>query len=176
MVRYIALLRGINVGGQNKIAMTELKAAFEKQGFQKVATYINSGNIIFESGLSEPKVKTVCEALIEKTFGLKIIVCIITAAELAEALSHAPEWWNKTADAKNNAVFVIPPFTAEEICAEINDTKPEYEKISYYGKVIFWTAPLATFSKTRLTKIVHKKEYNGITVRNANTTLKLSEF
>ena len=176
MVRYIALLRGINVGGQNKIAMPELKAAFEKQGFQKVVTYINSGNIILESELSESGVRTVCEALIEKTFSLKITVCIITAAELAEALSHAPEWWNKTPDAKNNAVFVIPPFTAAEICAEINDTKPEHEKISYYGKVVFWTAPLAAFSKTRLTKIVHKKEYNGITVRNANTTLKLSKF
>ena len=176
MVKYIALLRGINVGGQNRIVMTELKAAFEKQGFQKVATYINSGNVVFESELSESLVKTACETLIEKTFSLKIMVCIITTAELSTALTHAPEWWNKTTDAKSNAIFVIPPVTAAEICAEINDTKPEHEKIAFYGKIIFWTAPLATFSKTRLAKIVHKKDYSGITVRNANTTLRLSEF
>ena len=176
MIKYIALLRGINVGGKNQIAMPELKTAFEGQGFEKVVTYINSGNIIFESELSESAVKTVCEALIEKTFGLKIIICIITAAELADTLAHAPEWWNKETDAKNNAIFVIPPVTAVEICAEINNAKPEYEKIAFHGKVIFWTAPLATFSKTRLTKIVHKKEYNAITVRNANTTLNLSKF
>ena len=90
---YIALLRGINVGGHNTIKMSDLKAAFERRGFQHVITYINSGNIIFSSGLDEISVKTACEKLITEDFGLDIPVCVISAADLREALSHAPEWW-----------------------------------------------------------------------------------
>jgi len=65
--------------------------------------------------------------------------------------------------------------TAEVVCAQIGEIKPEYEKIAYHGKVIFWSAPIATFSRTRLTKIVYSKTINNsITVRNANTALKLA--
>lgn len=176
MIKYIALLRGINVGGKNKIEMPQLKTAFQKQGFENVVTYINSGNVIFESPLNEVEVKAACESLIQVNCGLTISVCIIPAAELADALAHAPIWWNKEADAKHNAVFVIPPMKAEEIYAEISEGKPEVEKIAFHGRVMFWSAPSATFSNTRLTKIVHKKDYNAITVRNANTALKLAEF
>ena len=57
MSKYIALLRGINVGGNNMIKMADLKAAFERRGFQRVSTYINSGNVLFDSELDENAVK-----------------------------------------------------------------------------------------------------------------------
>lgn len=175
MTRYIALLRGINVGGNNKIAMPELKKAFEDQGFTNVFTYINSGNVIFDSGLDEPAVQSACETLVESGFGLKIAVGIISVIELHDALAHAPDWWNSDPKSKHNAIFVIPPMAAEAVCAQIGEIKPEYEKLAYHGKVIFWSAPIVTFSRTRLTKIVHSKTINNsITVRNANTALKLA--
>ena len=77
MTKYIALLRGINVGGHNIIKMSNLKAVFERRGFQSVVTYINSGNIIFDSGLDELSAKTVCEKLITEDFSLDIPVCVI---------------------------------------------------------------------------------------------------
>jgi len=176
-MKYIALLRGINVGGNNKIAMPELKAAFEKKGFENVVTYINSGNVIFQSGHDELVVKASCENLIETNFGLKITVGIISAEELCDALAHSPDWWDNDADSKHNAIFVIPPMTAKEICEQVGAVKPEYEKTDYYGKVIFWSAPLVTFSHTRWSKIVeNKKAYNAVTIRNANTAKKLAEL
>jgi len=175
MTGYIALLRGINVGGNNKISMPELKKAFEAQGFMNVVTYINSGNVIFDSCLDESAAQAACETLIESGFGLKIAVGIISAAELRDAIAHAPDWWNSDPESKHNAIFVIQPMTAETVCAQIGEIKPEYEKIAYHGKVIYWSAPFATFSRTRLTKIVHSKTINNsITVRNANTALKLA--
>lgn len=175
MPKYIALLRGINVGGNNKISMPELKKAFENQSFTNVITYINSGNVIFDSNLDEPAIKSNCEALIESAFGLKITVGIISAAELRDALAHAPDWWNTDPESKHNAIFIIPPMTAEEVCVLVGDIKPEYEKAAYYGNVIFWSAPTATFSRARWSKMVHSKTVSGvITVRNANTTLKLA--
>ena len=177
MTRYIALLRGVNVGGNNKISMPELKSAFVKHGFVNVITYINSGNILFDSDLSETDVKITCEKLIKSSFGLNIIVCIIAADELRDALTHAPEWWGSDPEAKHNVLFVIPPMTAMEVCKLVGEVKPEYEKVDCYGKVIFWSAPLATFSHTRWSKIVkNKAAYNAVTIRNANTTRKLAEL
>jgi uncharacterized protein (DUF1697 family) len=177
MTKYIALLRGVNVGGNNKIAMPELKAAIEAAGFANVVTYINSGNVIFDSELDETAVKAACEQAIADSFDLNITVGVITADELHDALAHAPDWWNTDKGSTNNAIFVIPPATAESIIAEAGEAKPEYEKLAYHGKVIFWTAPLATFSRTRWSKITqHKAAYNATTIRNANTTLKLLEL
>ena len=177
MTRYIALLRGINVGGKNKIIMTELKSSFERRGFENVRTYINSGNVIFDGNLKEAEAKAVCETMIADDFGLDIPVCIISADDLMEALAHAPEWWDADLTSKHNALFVIPPMTTGAVLAQVGAVKPEYEKIGYYSKVIFWSAPIATFSRTRLTKIVQSKAaYNAITIRNANTTLKLTQL
>lgn len=66
---YIALLRGINVGGNNKVAMLELRSVFEQAGMKNVTTYINSGNVIFESELSKNKLASMLELAIEQKFG-----------------------------------------------------------------------------------------------------------
>ena len=138
MVRYIALLRGINVGGKNIIKMADLKAAFERQGFGNVITYINSGNVLFDSeNEDETAIKETCEILILESFGLEIPVCVISSADLCEMLNHAPEWWNNMADARHDAFFVLPPITAEEICTHVGIVKEEYESVAYYGRVIF---------------------------------------
>jgi len=176
-MKFVALLRGINVGGNNKVAMSELKASFEQLGFSNVATYINSGNVIFDSETITDPVKLVllCEEKIEQQFGFHVICAVISATDLITAVEHAPKWWNK-GDAKHNALFVIAPKTAEEIIAEVGEAKEEYEKVAAYEPIIFWTAPLETFSRTRYSKIVGTKAYKSITIRNANTTLKLAEL
>lgn len=177
MEKYIALLRGINVGGKNTVSMLELKALFEQNGFFDVATYINSGNIIFSSDCAdEEKLKNRCEALIENRFGLKIPVAIVSVNDIKTALYHAPSWWGEDADSKHNAIFVIPPTTAEEVFKEVGAIKPEYEKADYYGNVIFWSAPIATFSKTRWSKVVGSAVYDKITIRNASTARKLAQL
>ena len=173
---YIALLRGINVGGKNKIDMKQLKTAFTEAGFSDVLTYINSGNVIFSSELDETAAQAACESLIAKAFGLSIAVAILTADELADALAHAPGWWGNAPNAKHNAIFVIPPATAKAICAEVGEIKPEYEKCAYHGKLIFWSAPMETFSRTRWGTVSKRTTYQKITIRNANTAFKLAEL
>ena len=156
MQKYIALLRGINVGGKNKISMPELRKMFEDCRYGNVITYINSGNVIFSCD-NEDKEE------IKK----------VSAKELSAALSNAPAWWDNDAQSKHNAIFIIPPATAAEIIDEVGIAKEEYEQVSYYEQVIFWSAPIKTFSKTRWSKIVGKSAYNSVTIRNANTAKKL---
>jgi len=176
MTRYIALLRGVNVGGKHIVKMADLKAAFEGHGFGNVTTYINSGNVLFDSGAWDvTALQNICEKIIAESFGLDIPVCVISAGELAESLKRAPEWWNKGPDARHDVFFVIPPAAASEIVAHVGEAKEEYEKADYYGRVIFWSAPVATFSRTRWSKISKDKAMvRAVTARNANTALKLS--
>lgn len=176
-MKYIALLRGVNVGGNNKLPMPALKAAFIRAGFSDAATYINSGNVVF-SGPETDLVSLAerCQAIIRDEFRLDIAVCIVAAEELRAALAHAPPWWNADPEAKHNAIFVIPPATAEDIFAQVGAIKPEYERVDFYGRVIFWTAPLRTFSKTRWSKIVGTAAYRSVTIRNANTAVALSRL
>lgn len=177
MRKYIALLRGINVGGKNKISMPELKAAFEDNGYKDVVTYINSGNIVFSShNDNEESLKKECEAVIADRFQLNIPVTIVSAESLLAALQNAPDWWDEDSQSKHNAIFVIPPAIAAEVIEQVGFSKPEYEQIECYGQVIFWSAPIETFSKTRWSKIVGKSVYNSITIRNANTAKKLLQL
>ncbi len=177
MKKYIVFLRGINVGGKNKISMSELKELFEQNGFQNVVTYINSGNIIFFSNIiDENKLKQDCEVLILNNFQLNISIFVISYNDFLSAFNNAPSWWGQDKDSKHNAIFILPPITVEEVFREVGAIKPEYEKVDYYDRVVFWSAPIKTFSRTRWSKIVGSSVYKNITIRNANTVKKILQL
>ncbi|EOL43776.1 DUF1697 domain-containing protein [Enterococcus caccae] len=177
MVMYIALLRGVNVGGKNRVVMATLKERFEQHGFTNVSTYLNSGNVIFSSEETDDlQLKEVCEKLIKSEFELDIMVTIVRGTDLLAALEQMPEWWNTDKESKHNVIFVIPPTTTEEVIASVGEAKAEYEKVAHHERVIFWSAPIKTFSRSRWSKIVGTKMYSRITIRNANTVNKLAEL
>lgn len=176
-MQYIALLRGINVGGKNQVPMKDLKTCFNNAGFTDAITYINSGNVIFTSEEKDTiKLAEVCKEIIHQEFGLPINLALIDADTLREALDNAPSWWGQDPDAKHNALFVIHPARAEEVIQEVGQIKPEYESLYVYKQIIFWSAPLKTYSRTRWSKIVGTKAYQSVTIRNSNTTRKLLEL
>lgn len=90
MTIYVALLRGINVGGHNKIKMAELKSMFQAIGLERVQTYIQSGNVLFDSVLDAKTLRERIEQEIEKVFGLTLTVILRTAAELEQIIANAP--------------------------------------------------------------------------------------
>lgn len=172
--KYIALLRGINISGKNKVSMPLLKVAFEDVGFLDVSTYINSGNVLFSSDISDKnELINLCQSIIEERFELNIPVAIITSKELSEALANAPEWWDIEEEWIHQAIFLVPPTTVEEVYKAVGDAKPEHEMVEYYGNVIFWSAPRASLSKTRWYKIASSSVNSKVTIRNANTAKKL---
>ncbi len=174
MIQYICLMRGINVGGKNMVAMKTLKDLFEELGFLQVRTYINSGNILFKCDQRESEVlATRCQIAIKQSLNLDISLMILSEEQLVDAMAHTPIWWDTDQKSKHNAIFVIPPATSEEIVKGMGDIKPEYEKVDWFGPIIFWSAPLTTFSRTRWSQIVKTPYYGSITIRNANTTKKL---
>lgn len=177
MARYIALLRGINVGGNNKVSMAELRLCFDELGYSSVSTYINSGNVLFESAEADTNVlRRQIESSLANTFGFQIPTTVISATEMQKYVAEAPSWWGGDSDARHYALFVIPPATPTEIIQQVGEFKPEFEQVGYYGQVIFWSAPIRTITRTRWIRIVGTKPYQSVTIRGANTVQKLLEL
>lgn len=177
MERYVAFLRGVNVGGKNQVPMPALRESLEQAGFADVMTYINSGNVVFSSDISDEKrLMQECEALLANRFRLNMPVAVVSVDDLSAAYQHAPSWWGQDEDSKHNAIFVIPPTTVEQVFAAVGTARPEYERVAHYGRVIFWSAPLKTFSRTRWSKIADSPVYDSVTIRNVNTVRKLLEL
>lgn len=177
-MKYLALLRGINVGGNNKVAMSELRTCFERAGFTGVSTYINSGNIFFESDETD-LVDLVhrCEAAIEKTFGFMVVVTVISQDAYKDAMRHAPSWWaDGTPATRNDALFVIPPATTQEVLDELTKKISRVDKLDSRGQVVFWTLPMADYGKSVVPKIVGTPIYKRITIRSSTTAKKLLDL
>jgi uncharacterized protein (DUF1697 family) len=169
-MNYLALLRGINVGGHNRVPMNELQVCFELLGFRQVRTYINSGNVLFDATTSD--VTTLiqrCEAAIAQRFGFHVVCTVMSSTDLQDAMAHAPAWWGLQDEYKHHAIFVIPPATCDKILQEVGEAKPENEKIASYGQVLFWTAPNNRFEPTRYSNIVRASAYKFVTIRNSAT-------
>lgn len=174
-MRYVALLRGINVGGNNKVSMSELRDCFEKLGFTNVSTYINSGNIFFDTDERDVvKLVEMCETAIEQTFGFVVVVMVISKNDYAEALQNAPSWWaDSTEETRNDALFVIPPTNAKEVLNELNKKTSTVDKLASHGQVIFWTLPMADYNKSVVPKMIGTPIYKRFTMRSSTTAKKL---
>ena len=177
MKRYIALLRGINISGKNKIAMSELKKGFAELGFAEVTTYLNSGNVIFSSDVDDKSVlSNKIRAMIKDRFDLDIPVFIVWQENLKELLANAPDWWgDDNKEIYDNLIFIMPPLSYEEIYDEIGNPKAEYEKVYNYKNVIFWSFSRKDYQKTNWWSKTASSNISGkITIRTANTVRKIA--
>lgn len=176
MKRYIALLRGINISGKNKIVMSELKKSLLENGFTEVTTYLNSGNVIFSSEIEDKTVlSNELKVLIKDRFDLDIPVFIVLQGELEELLKHAPDWWgDDNKEIYDNLIFIMPPLSYEEFYDEIGSPKEEYEKVFHYKNVVFWSFSRKDYQKTNWwTKTASSNISDKITIRTANTVRKI---
>ena len=176
MNQYIALLRGINISGKNKVAMPLLKTYFEQLGFQDVSTYINSGNVLFKSESKDTlKIQQDCMHMMIDKFNLSIPIAIISIEELKDTLAHAPSWWDVESEEEtiHQTIFLISPTTIQEVLDSVKAPREQYEKVSYYKNTFFFSATRATLSKSNWYKIASSSVNNKVTIRNANTTKKL---
>lgn len=170
---YVALLRGINVGGKNKINMKELKKSFERVGMEKVITYINSGNIIFEhSNLNEAEIIDVLEEVIFEDFSLEIKVLLRNIKDLAIVIDALPDHWENDKETKSDVMFLWEEVDDEKVLDELA-IKPEIETILYVPGALLWSVDRTNQTKSGLAKLASKKLYKKMTIRNVNSTRKI---
>lgn len=176
MKRYIALLRGINISGKNKIAMSELKKGFSEIGFVEITSYLNSGNIIFSSSVDDKDIlSNKIRLMIKDRFDLDIPVFIILQEELIDILDNAPDWWgDDNKEIYDNLIFIMPPLSYQDIYDEIGESKVEYETVYNYKNAIFWSFSRKDYQKTNWwSKTASSSISDKITIRTANTVRKI---
>lgn len=177
-MKYIVLLRGVNVSGKNKLPMSALKKVLEENDYREVMTYLNSGNVILESASTAAAIASHIRALIGREFSLDIPVLAIASNEVQNVLAHQPDWWN-TSDKNiyDNLIFVMPPATSQEVCDIIGDQSAGIEQIQPYQNVIFWSFALQHYQQAnwwRKTASLPIKDQ--LTIRTARTVTKLFEI
>ena len=177
MTRYALLVRGINVGGKNKVVMSELRQELTDLGLEKVETYINSGNIFFTS--TDPKVRLVEK--LETFFGTRYpfiqSFSLLSQEDYEAEVENLPAWWNEDL-ARKDVLFYTEGLDVEQVIPTVEslDLKDE---VLHFGKFgIFWGKfSEETYSKTAYHKHLLKMPfYRNISIRNAKTFDKIGQM
>jgi hypothetical protein len=174
-MRYILLLRGINVGGKNKVSMNDLKASLEGLGYQDVVTYINSGNVIFDTDDLTTIKENIAGMLGRFPFTIKHV--ILTKEEYLYEVSNLPEWWHQPL-ARKDVLFYTDDVDPENMKYRISQM-PLHDEIVHFGKkAIFWGKYTEKeFLRTSYHKLLMKEKfYPLITIRNGRTFDRLGKM
>ncbi|MFK0523718.1 DUF1697 domain-containing protein [Paenibacillus illinoisensis] len=170
---YVALLRGINVGGNNKINMKQLKETFEQAGMHDVVTYINTGNIIFadhqERIQPNAEISKILEQAITAEFGLEIRVVVRNMEEMQTVLQALPEEWTNDEQAKSDVMFLWDEVNDVSVLDKL-PLKPEVGTLIYVTGAILYSVSREDAARSGMNKLVGSSVYKYMTVRNVNTT------
>jgi len=174
MSRYVALLRGINVGGNNLIKMADLKACFERDGLEGVATYIQSGNVLFSStGSASEKLARRIEDLLAATFDCRASVVLRTRTQMQDIVSRAPDGFGSQPDKyRYDVIYLRPPLSAREAMKSVL-TAPGVDEAYAGNGVVYFSRLTSKASQSRLSRLVSMPVYKSMTIRNWNTTTTL---
>lgn len=178
MTRYLVLLRGINVGGRNKVPMAALRELLESHGHTKVSTYIASGNVILSSAQSAAEIKRELEEALPKTFRLDselIAVRVLTRAQLRAVVNHKPKGFGEHPDTyHSNAIFLIGIDAGTVM--RVFSPHPEVDRVWPGDGVIYSQRLSAQRTKSRLNKAITTPLYKSMTIRSWTTTTKLLDL
>jgi uncharacterized protein (DUF1697 family) len=170
---FVALLRGINVGGKNLISMSSLKASFERMGFEDVSSYINSGNLIFKSTEdSARKLERNIEKMLSREYRLECKVVVRSFSEMADLVKSLPKTWNDDKSRKYNVIFLRHSIDSSRLLDGLHP-KSDIERVVYRPGALLWSALTSDLTRSTMLKLSSQKVYQDMTVRNVNTTRKL---
>lgn len=174
---YICLLRGINVGGNNIIKMADLKSTFEQMGFDEVKTYIQSGNVIFNSDeIDLIKLEKKIEEILSEKFNYKSKVVIISHEQLERIVENAPKDFGVYAqDYRYDVLFLKSPLTPNEALEKII-LREGVDNVNGGEGILYFSRLISKAGQSYLNKIVGTPIYKEMTIRNWNTTTKLLEL
>jgi len=173
MKQYVALLRGINVGGKNPLSMAELRQCFVDMGYEDVSTYINTGNVIFRG--TEPDAQKIAKGM-EIACGLSVPVCIRTARQMRTLGSRIPRHWTNDSNHKTDVLFLWPEYDSRTTLKKL-DLILGVDEAIYLSGAIVWHVSRSAYKNSRMQKgFIGSSIYAHMTARNVNTVRKLAEL
>lgn len=174
MAIYVALLRGINVGGKNLIKMADLKVCFEANGFEGVTTYIQSGNVVFGSsvrGVTELTDRV--ETMVASTFGFTPAVVVRSHRQMRAVVEAAPNGFGAEPERyRYDVIFLKAPLTSSAALKAV-PMKEGVDRAAAGPGALYFSRLTSKATQSRLSKVVSMPIYQQMTIRNWNTTTKL---
>lgn len=176
-MEYVALLRGINVGGKNKVVMSELREQIAAEGFGHVRTYINSGNLLFEAEGDAPRenVAQAVEDLLARHYDFPIRLALLTAQDYLAQLDKLPDWWHGEV-ARRDALFYTRGLDRDHVRERIEAMELGDEAVYFGEHAIFWGKfDEKSFLKTAYHKRLLREDfYRQVTIRSGSTVEKIA--
>ena len=167
-MKYIVLLRGINVGGNRKVEMKRLRSLFESLGYASVKTYLNSGNATFESSTKQEVLQNEIPKRLKTEFGLEIQTLVKNEKEVKKIADAIPKEWENNSEQKTDIAYLFPEIDSKKTIDEL-PIKKEFVDIRYVKGAIIWNLKKKDYSKSHLNKIISLRQYQFMTIRNVNT-------
>jgi uncharacterized protein (DUF1697 family) len=176
MTQYAALLRGVNVGGRNSVAMPALRQAFEDAGYGSVSTYIQSGNVLFATDAPARSLEDEIEAVLERRFGIPLVVVVRSHRQLRSVVTNAPDGFGSSpATYHSDAIFLKAPLTARR-AMRIVELRDGVDQAWPGSGVIYFARLSARRTASRMGRIAGTPEYKSMTIRSWATTTKLLDL
>jgi uncharacterized protein (DUF1697 family) len=174
MRQYVALLRGINVGGNNIVKMTDLKGCFEAHGFGNVATYIQSGNVLFEADARSPaRLSVEIEEALSQRFGYAARIVLRSHAQMQAIVADAPPGFGRQPDVYRYDVLLLrEPLTAARAIGDI-PIREGVDQVFARAGVCYFSRLISRATQSYMSRIIALPVYQQMTIRNWNTTVKL---
>ncbi len=171
---HVALLRGINVGGKNPVPMAALRDVFAEIGATDVATYIQSGNVLFDGGRTGAAAWTTrIEAALSERFGYQATVVVRSGGELRTTVADAPHGFGDDPDAyRYDVLFLKEPLTAATAMQHV-ETRDGVDVVVAGTSVLYFSRVTARATQSRMSRIVGTPIYPRLTIRNWRTTTTL---
>ena len=177
MICYALLVRGINVGGKNKVVMAQLRQELTELGLENVESYINSGNIFFDTNVPRTKLIEKLQSFFERYYPFIQSFSLMSLEDYEKELRNLPDWWNHEM-ARKDVLFYTEGLNRESVEDKLRVLKLR-DEVLHFGKVaVFW----GKFSEESYAKTAYHKQllklpfYGKITIRNANTFDKIGQF
>lgn len=173
IMKYVCLLRGINVGGKNKLAMSSLVALFESMGFTNVLSYINSGNIIFQA--DTPPSEQAIQTHIQQSFGITIAVLVLSANQIISIAEAIPEGWVNDEHQKTDVLYLFHDIDDANMTMKIGYNMA-IETALYVPGAVVWNIARQYQSRSGLKKMISTPLYDKVTIRNVTTARRLADL
>jgi uncharacterized protein (DUF1697 family) len=175
-VIYVAILRGVNVGGNSIVDMRRLKQTFERLRLEDVRTYINSGNVLFSTHrVGRARLTNEIEAAIAADFHLNVALQLRTGTDLGTLVDAIPADWANNTSIRCDVYFLWPAVDHPSVISDVPHD-PAIDELRYFPGALVRRVDRARQTKSPMTKIVGTALYRQMTARNINTVRKLAQL
>ena len=174
-MKYVALLRGINVGKSIQVPMRQLKGLLENLGYSNVVTYLNSGNVVFDSEQSSYDIADSIGKTLEQTFGQRIKTLVKSSDQILHIAQSIPRDWTNDETQQTYVAYLFQDIAHAEIIDKL-PIKREFMNIFYSHESLIWNIKRENYNKSHITKLASHAYYSSMTTRNSHTARKLADL